>query len=77
MPLRPVITATVSERVERESVQVVECTIPADMTLDEWGQRRPRVQSRRLRPRRSRTPEAARHLALVPDLPDDPEPLAA
>jgi hypothetical protein len=80
MPLRPLITATVSERVERESVLVVESTVPADMTLDEWRRRRPQVPRRSLRPRRPRTPQATRHLTLVPDLPElpsDPEPLAA
>jgi hypothetical protein len=81
MPLTPVITATVSERVERDSVQVVECTIPAEMTLDEWRRNRPRARNTHLRPRRQRTPRANRHLTLVPDLPllpsSDPEPLAA
>lgn len=77
MSLTPVPTATVSERVERNAVQVVECTIPPEMTLDEWRRLRPRAPRRRLRPRRPRTAQATRHLTLVPDLPDDPEPLAA
>jgi hypothetical protein len=80
MPLTPISIATVSERVERNAVQVVECTIPAEMTLDEWRRLRPRAPRRRLRPRRPRTAQATRHLALVPGvpaLPDDPEPLAA
>jgi hypothetical protein len=81
MLLTPVDTTTVSERVQRESVQIVECTIPAEMTLDEWRRSRPRAPSRQLRPRRQRTPRANRHLTLVPDLPllpsSDPEPLAA
>jgi hypothetical protein len=66
-----------SERVGREAVQVVESTIPADMTIDEWRRRRPRTEPRRPRRRRHRTPDAARHLSLVPSTPSDPEPLAA
>jgi hypothetical protein len=71
-------TATISERLEREAVQIIECTVPAEMTLDEWRRRRPHVRHRRRqRPLRARTPDAARHLALVPDEPSDPPPLAA
>jgi hypothetical protein len=75
-PRRPTLVL-VSERIEREAVQVVECTIPADMTLDEWRRCRPRAERRRPTLRRNRTPAAARHLTLVPTVPYDPEPLAA
>jgi hypothetical protein len=69
----------ISERLERDAVQVIECTLPVGMTLDEWRRRRPRVRHRRRqRPlRQTRTPVAARHLAAVPDSPSDPPPLAA
>jgi hypothetical protein len=72
-------TTSISERLERDAVQVIECTLPADMTLDEWRRRRPRAPHRRRRRplRQTRTPVAARHLAAVPDSPSDPPPLAA
>ena len=59
--------ATVAEQVEQQGVLTLECSIPEDMTIDEWRRRRSRAVGRRLRRRRSRTPAAARHLASVPD----------
>ena len=61
------INSSISDRLEQASVQVVESSIPEDMTLAEWRALRPRAQRRRSRLRRARTPDAARHLAVVPD----------
>lgn len=33
---------SISEHIERQSVQVMECTIPGDLTIDEWRRRRRR-----------------------------------
>jgi hypothetical protein len=41
--------STVSERLEQQGVQVVECSIPEDMTIAEWRQVRPRTGRRRPR----------------------------
>jgi hypothetical protein len=67
----PLTTASVSARIEQNAVQIIECTVPAEMTLDEWRRSRPRAERRQRRPLRNRTPRAARHLALVPDAPCD------
>jgi hypothetical protein len=67
MSTPPLTTASVSAQIERNAVQIIECTVPAEMTLDEWRRSRPRVDRRRLRRASNRTPEASRHLALVPD----------
>ena len=77
MAMSTVTKLNVSDRLEQRTVQVVECTIPADMTLDEWRRRRPQVPYRRRRRRRTVTPAGTRHLTLVPGTPAEPEPLAA
>jgi hypothetical protein len=69
----PTSTA-ISERLQKEAVQVIESTVPAEMTLDEWRRLRPRPLRRRSRRPRSGTPRAARHLTLVPELPRDLDP---
>jgi hypothetical protein len=71
MSTPPVAIASISAQIERDAVQIIECSIPAAMTLDDWRRSRPRVERRRLRRPRTRTPEAARHLTLVPDTPGD------
>ena len=71
MSTSPLPIASVSAQIERNAVQIMECTVPAEMTLDEWRRSRPRVERRRLSRARNRTPEAARHLTLVPDAPCD------
>jgi hypothetical protein len=73
-PRRPTLVM-VSDKIEREAVQVVECTIPVDMTLDEWRRNRPRAPRRRPRVRRNRTPDAPRHLSLVHSVSSSPAPL--
>jgi hypothetical protein len=60
-------SARISERVEEQGVLVVECSIPEDMTIAEWRALRPRAGRRGSRRRRAATPDAARHLAAVPD----------
>ena len=67
-------STTVSERLQRDAVQVLESTIPVEMTLDEWRRQRPRITRRRVRRLTSRTPRAGRHLWLVPDVPYDEDP---
>jgi hypothetical protein len=73
MSASPPNRASVSAHIERDAVQIIECTVPAEMTLEEWRQSRPRVDRRRLRMRRARnrTPQAAPRLTLVPDAPCD------
>jgi hypothetical protein len=61
-------SAAVSDRLERDAVQVVECTIPAGMTLDHWRRCRqstPRRRGLRLG-RRHLAPAVALLLLLVP-----------
>jgi hypothetical protein len=69
----------VSERLQRDAVQVIESSIPVALTLDEWRRLRPRKTRRRVGRRPSRTPRAARHLTLVPEVSrsEDPPLLAA
>ena len=72
METTPLTLASVSAQIERNAVQIIESTIPAEMTLDEWRRSLPRVARRRLRRSRNRIPGAASHLTLVPDPPDTP-----
>jgi hypothetical protein len=58
--------STVSDVLAKQALQVVECSIPEDMTIGEWRHSRPRSARRRPRRLRARTPAAARHLAAVP-----------
>jgi hypothetical protein len=61
-------SSDLSEQLEQRAVEVVECSIPEDMTIAEWRRLRPRSEGgRRWRRRSTRTPEAPRHLAVVPD----------
>lgn len=62
-----ITSSSVSEQLEERGVQIVECSIPVEMTIDEWRRRRPRAARRRPWRRRVSTPKAARHLAAVPD----------
>ena len=48
-----------------EPADIIECSIPAGMTVDEWRRSRPRTKARRRR-RPARSAASARHLALVP-----------
>ena len=59
-------SSRISERLEQQSVLVVESSIPEEMTIAEWRALRPRTRGRRSRRRRAATPDAARHLAAVP-----------
>ena len=48
-----------SEQLEQRAVQVVECSIPEDMTIAEWRRLRPRSgDRRRWRRRTTRMPAA-------------------
>jgi hypothetical protein len=69
----PTSTA-ISERLQGEAVLLIESTVPAELTLDEWRRLRPRTPRRRLRRVRSHTPRAARHLTLVPESPCELDP---
>jgi hypothetical protein len=59
--------STVSERVERQGVLVLEASIPEGMTIDEWRRRRASAARRRSQRRSSRRSSEARHLAAVPE----------
>ena len=68
----------VSELLERNTVQSIECTIPGDMRIDEWRRSRPAKRRRRRLPRPPISRTTARHLTLIQGgLLDEPAPLAA
>jgi hypothetical protein len=58
---------TVSERLERQGMLVLEASIPEGMTIDEWRRRRARAAPRRAHRRRARNSSRPRHLAAVPE----------
>jgi len=58
---------SVSQRLERQGVLVLEASVPEGMTIDEWRRRRTAAELRRPKRGHSRRSTKGRHLTALPE----------